>query len=192
MNETINPLIGYATAADSLPSSGSALTYLLAGNGIFVSAIRPGIQVLMPVCLSDQRIKGLPHLTPHLTVSPRIPKELLLEVWRSSCNACTESNVEILFHFHNQEDRWNLRVPEQTHNQLSAYRIGESCLSSSGCRRDSLPRIHACILFQHRQCRRNRLPNLWCIGSGKYNQARDSDASRAVSALLECSCKNRV
>jgi len=38
MNETTNPLIGYATAADSLPSLGSALTYLLAGNGIFVSA----------------------------------------------------------------------------------------------------------------------------------------------------------
>lgn len=59
MNKTTNPLIGYATAADSLPSSGSALTYLLAGNGIFVSAIRPGIQVLMPICLSDQQINPL-------------------------------------------------------------------------------------------------------------------------------------
>jgi hypothetical protein len=66
----------------------------------------------MPEDFRNQRIKGLPHLTPYLTVSPRIPKELLLEVWRSSCNACTESNVEILFHFHNQEDRWNLRLVE--------------------------------------------------------------------------------
>jgi PRTRC genetic system protein A len=119
MNETSKPLIGYATTADSLPSSGSALTYLLAGNGIFASATRPSIKVLMPVCLSNQRIKGLPHLTPYLNITPRIPKELLLEVWRSSCNACTESNAEILFHFHKQDTEWELQTPKQTQNSTS-------------------------------------------------------------------------
>ncbi len=102
MSETDKSLIGYTPAANSLPSSGSALTYLLAGNGIFVSAVRPGIKVLMPVCLSNQRIKGLPHLTPQLTVTPRIPKELLLKVWRSSCNACTESMWKYYFIFTNK------------------------------------------------------------------------------------------
>jgi PRTRC genetic system protein A len=119
MNETSKPLICYATTADLLPSSGSALTYYLAGNGIFVSAVRPSIQILMPICLSNQRIKGLPHLTPYLNVTPRIPKELLLKVWRSSCNACTESNVEILFHFHKQDTEWKLQTPEQTQNTNS-------------------------------------------------------------------------
>lgn len=119
MNETSKPLIGYATTADSLSNSGSALTYLLAGNGIFVSATRPNIEVLMPVCLSNQRIKGLPHLNAHFTITPRIPKELLLEVWRSSCNACTESNAEILFHFHKQDTGWELQTPKQTQNQTS-------------------------------------------------------------------------
>jgi PRTRC genetic system protein A len=119
MNETSKPLIGYATTADLLPISGSALTYFLAGNGIFVSAIRPSIQILMPVCLSNQQIKGLPHLAPYLNITPRIPKELLLEVWRSSCNACTESNVEILFHFHKQDNEWGLQTPKQTQNETS-------------------------------------------------------------------------
>jgi hypothetical protein len=47
------PLIGYRTAVDSLPESGSALIYLLAGNGVFASTARPVIKALMPVCLSN-------------------------------------------------------------------------------------------------------------------------------------------
>jgi PRTRC genetic system protein A len=139
MSETDKPLIGYATAADSLPSSGSALTYLLGGNGIFVSAVRPGINVLMPVCLSNERIKGLPHLTPHLTITPRIPKELLLEVWRSSCSAC-ESNLEMLFHFHNRNGEWNLQIPEQTQNPTSCQ-LAES--GSQASHHHAIVEIHS-------------------------------------------------
>lgn len=130
MNEITKPLIGYTTAADSPLDSGSALTYLLAGNGVFASATRPGIKVLMPVCLSNQQIKGLPHLTPHLTITPRIPKELLLKVWRSSCNACTESNAEILFHFHKQDAEWKLQTPEQTQNTTSCQPTESGSYSS--------------------------------------------------------------
>ena len=123
MNETTKPLIGYAFSTDPSSNAGSALTYILAGNGIFVSASRPGIDVLMPIRLSHQPIKGLPTLIPHLNVTPRIPKELLLEVWRSSCNACIESNIEMLFHFQLQEGEWHLKIPEQIQNPASCQPV---------------------------------------------------------------------
>ncbi|BAY95602.1 MULTISPECIES: hypothetical protein [unclassified Tolypothrix] len=120
MNLLLEGIIGYKiVTSSSLPThTSSGLEYLYAGNGIFARAIRPGIEVLMPICLSTQTIKGLPHLTPYLKVTPLIPKALLLEMWRLSYQAGNQFH-EILFHLHCTDAGWDLQVPQQIQTPTS-------------------------------------------------------------------------
>ncbi|MDB9322363.1 hypothetical protein PN483_10530 [Nodularia spumigena CS-591/04] len=120
MNPLFESIIGYKiVTTSSLPThTSSGLEYLYAGNGIFARAIRPGIEVLMPICLSEQTIKGLPHLTPYLKITSLVPKPLLLEMWRLSYQAGNQVQ-EILFHFHNTHLGWHLQIPEQIQTSSS-------------------------------------------------------------------------
>ncbi|PHJ60892.1 hypothetical protein VF14_00810 [Nostoc linckia z18] len=120
MNPLLEGIIGYKiVTTSSLPThTNSGLEYLYAGNGIFARAIRPGIEVLMPIFLCSQTIKGLPYLTPYLKVTPLIPKPLLLEMWRLSYQAGNQFH-EILFHLHCTDAGWDLQVPEQIQTPTS-------------------------------------------------------------------------
>lgn len=81
--------------------------YLLAGNGVFLNAKRPGLEVLIPVSLA--RIVGLPALTPYVRLAQRIPKCLLLHALKLSLNQLPN---EILFWF-NSKQYWTMQVPRQ-------------------------------------------------------------------------------
>ena len=103
------------------PHTSSLFEYLFAGNGVFIRGIRPGLEVLMPVEYYRENIRGLPILEPYLQLKPdRIPKTILLEMWRHSCLACnTQGAVEIVFHIHHEQNGWRLEIPDQTQHSAS-------------------------------------------------------------------------
>ncbi|MDX2241539.1 MAG: Mov34/MPN/PAD-1 family protein [Leptolyngbyaceae cyanobacterium bins.302] len=116
MTELSTELIGYRfVQALPLPTyTSSRLEYLVGSNGIFARAVRPGLEVLLPVA-HTQSLKGLATLTPFVTVTPKVPEALLIEMWRRSCQACADPAhpLEILFHLLWVEREWQLIVPEQ-------------------------------------------------------------------------------
>lgn len=121
MTELSTDLIGYKFV-QQLPlstHSSTGLEYLIGSNGIFARAIRPGLDVLMPVA-HTQPIKGLATLTPFATIAPKVPEALLIEMWRRSCQACANPDhpLEILFHLLWVEGDWQLVVPEQEQSRL--------------------------------------------------------------------------
>ncbi len=90
--------------------------YLFAGNGVFVRASRPGLEVVMPVETYNQPIRGLPILKPQLKFNyPRIPKDILLSIWQQSCLATDDKKelIEMLFYIDYQQPYWRLCVPNQ-------------------------------------------------------------------------------
>jgi PRTRC genetic system protein A len=100
-----------------LPETTSQMyEYLFAGNGVFVRAIRPGLEVVMPVETYNKPIRGLPRIEPQLKFSyPQIPKDILLSIWQHSCLARDEEKelIEILFYLDYRQQMWRLRVPSQ-------------------------------------------------------------------------------
>jgi PRTRC genetic system protein A len=81
--------------------------YLLAGNGVFLNAKRPGLEVLIPVSITT--IVGLPALIPYVHLAQRIPKCLLLHALKLSLNQLPN---EVLFWF-NAKQYWIMQVPRQ-------------------------------------------------------------------------------
>ena len=88
-------------------ASGCLYAYIMAGNGIFLQAKREGLHVLIPVCRS--KIVGLPMLTPDVSPSCRVPKNLLLTALELSRRNFPN---EMLFWF-NLNDRWSMDLPDQ-------------------------------------------------------------------------------
>lgn len=91
-------LIGYRTAESSLTPecSGALFDYVFAGNGIFVHAKRPELEV----CFSIQKatIRGLPNLLPVFDFNlPRIPESFVRSMLRDA-NVWAEQGKETLFH----------------------------------------------------------------------------------------------
>ena len=92
----------------SLPEITDCLyAYIMAGNGVFLKATREGLDVLIPV--SNSKIAGLPTLTPYVSLSCGVPKNLLLTALELSRRNFPN---EMLFWF-NLNDRWSMDVPQQ-------------------------------------------------------------------------------
>jgi PRTRC genetic system protein A len=90
--------------------------YLFAGNGVFIRAIRPEFEVLMPIETFKQPIRGLPSLAPQLKFNyHKIPKEILLTIWEYSRSArnLEQELIETLFYLNYQDECWRLRLPNQ-------------------------------------------------------------------------------
>ena len=101
----------------SLPDcSNSLYTYILAGNGVFVSARRPGLEALIPVV--SCRIAGLPDLEPRVDLPQRVPAPLLSHALHV-CGQVFPS--EALFWF-NWIGAWYLHIPDQRVTNTSAVR----------------------------------------------------------------------
>jgi PRTRC genetic system protein A len=99
----------------ALPEAPNCLyAYLLAGNGVFVHARRPGLEALVPVV--SCRISGLPEITPRVDLPQRVPASLLEHVLRFSQQVFPD---EALFWF-NWVDQWYLHVPDQQVTNTSA------------------------------------------------------------------------
>lgn len=92
----------------SLPdTTGCLYAYILAGNGLFVLAKRPGLEALIPIF--TRRIAGLPRLTPRVRLARRVPQHLLLAALNWSKEAFPN---EALFWF-NLEGKWSAYMPPQ-------------------------------------------------------------------------------
>lgn len=99
----------------SLPACPNCLyAYITAGNGIFVSARRPGLEALIPVTAC--RIAGLPDLAPRVDLPQRVPAPLLAHALRFSQQVFPD---EALFWF-NWIGAWYLHIPDQrvTHTSV--------------------------------------------------------------------------
>jgi PRTRC genetic system protein A len=92
----------------SLPEIPDCLyTYILAGNGVFLYARRPGLEALIPI--STSKITGLPELTPQVNLTKRVPL-FLLEYALHYCKQVFPN--EGLFWF-NWTDDWRIHIPDQ-------------------------------------------------------------------------------
>ena len=92
----------------TLPNiTGCLYAYILAGNGVFVHALRPGLEALIPVL--SGRVAGLPALTPRVHIPRRVPARLLLAALHWSQKAFPN---EALFWF-NLEQEWSVYMPAQ-------------------------------------------------------------------------------
>jgi PRTRC genetic system protein A len=99
----------------SLPDCPDCLyAYILAGNGVFVSARRPALQALIPVVAC--RIAGLPDLAPRVALPQRVPAPLLEQALRLCRQVFPD---EALFWF-NWIGAWVLHFPDQRVTYTSA------------------------------------------------------------------------
>ena len=98
----------------SLPEIPDCLyEYIVAGNGVFVYAKRPGLEVLIPV--STCKIAGLPELTPQVNIAQRVSAFLMADVLYVSQQVFPS---EALFWF-NWVDEWSIHIPEQQATKAS-------------------------------------------------------------------------
>jgi len=98
----------------SLPEIPNCLyAYITAGNGVFVYAKRPGLEVLIPI--SSCKIAGLPELTPRVEIPQRVPASLMSEALHVSRQTFPN---EALFWFH-WRDTWSIHTPEQETTRAS-------------------------------------------------------------------------
>ena len=104
----VNPDGSFPDCPDSL------YAYILAGNGVFVSARRPGLEALIPV--GSCRIAGLPDLAPKVDIPQRVPAALLEQALRF-CRKVFPN--EALFWF-NWIGAWYLHIPDQRVTNTSA------------------------------------------------------------------------
>jgi PRTRC genetic system protein A len=90
--------------------------YLFAGNGVFIRAIRPGLEAIAPVEIYQNPIRGLPSIAPQLSFNyPQIPKYILLTIWEHSRSARDGDRelMETLFYLNYEGECWRLRLPKQ-------------------------------------------------------------------------------
>ena len=74
---------------DNLPfHSSSMFEYLIGSNGIFVRAVRLGLEVIIPVEIFTASIRGLAPIEPLVRLTPgRISQQVLIQMWKESCIA---------------------------------------------------------------------------------------------------------
>ena len=111
---------------DPLPfHSSSMFEYLIGSNGIFVRAVRLGLEVIIPVEIFTASIRGLEPIEPLVRLTPgRIPQQILIQMWKESCIAAlAEPPLEITFHIHQEQGQWRLVIPEQTQSSAKCRAI---------------------------------------------------------------------
>ena len=102
----------------TLPPLGPYLyAYIVAENGLFVRADRPGLQALIPLGGCPITIRGLARLEPHVEMShPRVPAVQLQQILQRARQAAPR---EILFYLL-PGPPWKLVIPAQ---YQSPYRV---------------------------------------------------------------------
>jgi PRTRC genetic system protein A len=100
-----------------LPEYGPYLyEYVIAGNGVFVRACRPGLEALIPVKVFG--IAGWKNVMPYVRLSSRVPVQLIRRALASSVEALPN---EALFWFalDEQSNAWTIYRPRQIRTPTS-------------------------------------------------------------------------
>lgn len=113
---TLNPSLPVSAAFLQLREASSLYNYAFAGNGVFLCANRPGLEICAP--LASFNIRGLLPAEERFALTlPRVPDYYLQAMLDLSRAACIEAlqPVEALFHliWSERENRWRLDEPEQ-------------------------------------------------------------------------------
>lgn len=108
--------------------------YVTAGNGVFVQARRPELEVSFPV--ADAQISGLAHLATRVQLAGGlVPRRLTEEIVRHSAEAACDDEThprEALFHllYDEQAGGWELIVPAQVQTVMSVKPLDDGYSSS--------------------------------------------------------------
>ena len=98
----------------SLPEIPNCLyTYIMAGNGVFVYARRPGLEAL--ILISMCKMAELPELTPQVNISQRVTAFQMAGVLHVFQQVFPS---EALFWF-NWADEWSIHIPQQQTTKTS-------------------------------------------------------------------------
>ena len=104
-----------ARKGEPLPPPAGLYDYLLAGNGVFIRAVKKGIRACVQIAECD--VRGLDIIAPLITFTwPRVPAALTAEMlWRAQDETDARGRpVEVLFHLVYSEARgWQLVKPPQ-------------------------------------------------------------------------------
>lgn len=113
-----------------LPEPTAPLTYYLAANGVFAQGERDGLRVLVPIAASGP-IRGLQPLQPVVEIPQRVPKALVLAIWRQAClaRAADGTLLEMVCHLHWQSG-WQLQIPPQSLSTSSCQPLADDSTSS--------------------------------------------------------------
>lgn len=101
----------FATAAELPPlPDGILYQYVVAANGVFVRAERPGLAVLIWIAATPQPVRGLAELQPYCRIQ-RVPADVVWALHDESARALPN---EILFYLLPDADTaWRVIIPEQ-------------------------------------------------------------------------------
>ncbi len=114
---TMNKLVShhFLTASGNASPDGQLYSYLVAGNGVFVTASGPAVTVCFPI--AECEIRGLPSLKPAFYLArPKVPANYVTKMLELSiANYDDGRKREALFHliWLEEEFRWRLDMPEQ-------------------------------------------------------------------------------
>ncbi len=100
--------------AELPPTQATMREYVLARNGVFVRAQRPGLTVMIPMQFP---IPLLATVKPYVRLDePRVPEAMVREMLRRAMEARDERGrfIEVLFYLKRDEGQgWQLQIPEQ-------------------------------------------------------------------------------
>lgn len=105
----------FATTPTLPPQTASGIEYWIDQTHVYARALRPGLEVLMPVSKHEQPIKGLAQLQPSFKLTPRVPTTLLWRIWAIACGCYPQ---EVLCHLRlKTPQEWELVTPRQFQSQ---------------------------------------------------------------------------
>lgn len=106
----------FASTPELPPLEACLYQYVVASNGVFVRASRPGLQAMIPVAECAPGIRGLEPVKPYVRLQTKVPEKLLTQALLWSIQALPN---EALVWFNLDSGRWTARRPEQVQRKLS-------------------------------------------------------------------------
>lgn len=124
-------LVSYFLKKDDFlpPIQGQLFEYVLASNGVFVRAQRPGFEASIPVTRMDPMddIRGLKPHGLDVALTHKVPVKILKDMLEIAStqnygeeNGFVVSNaLEVLFYLYLNENGWDMMMPEQEQTSFS-------------------------------------------------------------------------
>lgn len=116
----MTPIVAYriAQTVDLGPIQASSYEYVMAGNGVFLRAVRTGLAITLPLATCE--VRNLHPLESRLELEYGcVPSHVLSRILDLARKAAAEEPREALFHLSYAEDRWQLEVPLQIQTECS-------------------------------------------------------------------------
>jgi PRTRC genetic system protein A len=110
----------FAMPGIPLPPITGFMQYIVAANGLFVRARRPGLEALILAMPFDRPVQGLDVLTPYVKLDARVP--LIMMDWVLNESILALPN-EALFWFLRESGVWIIHSPDQIATPVSVVPV---------------------------------------------------------------------